>query len=78
MYLLPYMQKRGQLLKSGIQKFQILKLNCTRHLAAPVRRDTQVDENLDDSSLINSGSKHEVCTNRRYKCQLLIRGSIES
>ncbi|KAH9745418.1 hypothetical protein KPL70_004067 [Citrus sinensis] len=53
-------QKRGRLLDSKIKKFETLKLNYVRHLSAPANRDTQVDDDLHDSSFVNFGSKHEV------------------
>ncbi|KAK0590950.1 hypothetical protein LWI29_033533 [Acer saccharum] len=57
-------QKRGQLLSSGIQKSQILKLNYVRHLSGPAERDTHVDDNHHDSSLVNVEGKNEVAIDK--------------
>ncbi|KAK3184576.1 hypothetical protein Dsin_031862 [Dipteronia sinensis] len=56
--------KRGQLLSSGIQKSQILKLNYVRHLSGPGERNTHVDDNHHDSSLVNVEGKHEVAVDK--------------
>ncbi|KAK2647823.1 hypothetical protein Ddye_015312 [Dipteronia dyeriana] len=56
--------KRGQLLSSGIQKSQILKLNYVSHLSGPGERDTHVDDNRHDSSLVNVEGKHEVAIDK--------------
>ncbi|KAK1568340.1 hypothetical protein Q3G72_023333 [Acer saccharum] len=56
--------KRGQLLSSGIQKSQILKLNYVRHLSGPAERDTHVDDNHHDSSLVNVEGKNEVAIDK--------------
>ncbi|KAL5798158.1 hypothetical protein ACOSQ2_002978 [Xanthoceras sorbifolium] len=56
--------KRGQALSSGIQKSQILKLNYVKHLSGPAERDTHIDDNQHDSSLVNVEGKHEVAIDK--------------
>lgn len=77
------MQKRGRLLDTKIKKFETLKLNYVRHLSAPANRDTQVDDDLHDSSFVNFGSKHEVCMsvksgskNQICKCLLICKSFV--